>query len=161
MVNLIPETAFTAEAKFLDPACKSGIFIIKIIERLMSTDPKLPINKDDRYKDPWDRLQHILTNQVYGLCVSYTGYMYSMSQVISYVDNLVSTMPHTKKGVVYNNTILPHIIKISNYTNGIVKGGWKKIFKDPVDAMGQNHIYLGTAPQPLKKGKQPLGRADN
>ena len=22
-------------------------------------------------------------------------------------------------------------------------------------------VYVGTAPQPLKKGKQPLGRADN
>jgi len=63
MVDLLPTEIFNPDAKFLDPAVKSGRFLIEIYHRLMHS-PLL-----DHIPEP-DRQKHIIENQLYGLATS-------------------------------------------------------------------------------------------
>jgi len=60
VLDLLPNDVWTSlELKFLDPVCKSGVFLREITKRLMiGLEIKIP----DRSK----RLNHILKNQVFG-----------------------------------------------------------------------------------------------
>ena len=68
MVDLLPADVFKPEAKFLDPAVKSGRFLAEIYRRLFSS-PLLA----ERFPNEADRRQHILENQLYGLATSATA----------------------------------------------------------------------------------------
>lgn len=59
MLDLLPQEIFTdPNATFLDPACKSGVFLREIAKRLMTgLEKKIP----DRQK----RIDHIFTKQLY------------------------------------------------------------------------------------------------
>lgn len=65
MVDLIPEEVFIPTATFLDPAVKSGRFLLEIANRLMEA-PKMK----EAFPDEADRLEHILNEQLYGLAKS-------------------------------------------------------------------------------------------
>ena len=66
MVDLLPAAIFKPEAKFLDPAVKSGRFLAEIYRRLMGSPLLL-------HMDEQSRRQHILENQLYGLATSATA----------------------------------------------------------------------------------------
>lgn len=66
MVDLLPAEIFKPEAKFLDPAVKSGRFLAEIYRRLMDS-PLLS------HMDEQSRRRHILENQLYGLATSGTA----------------------------------------------------------------------------------------
>lgn len=68
MVDLLPPEIFKPDAKFLDPAVKSGRFLAEIDRRLFDS-PLLA----DRFPNEADRRQHILENQLYGLATSATA----------------------------------------------------------------------------------------
>lgn len=68
MVDLLPPEIFNSEAKFLDPAAKSGRFLAEIYSRLFDS-PLLAA----RFPNEADRRQHILKNQLYGLATSATA----------------------------------------------------------------------------------------
>lgn len=62
MVDKIPEDMFVFNNTFLDPCCKSGVFLENIYQRLMkSTD--LIREKPDKF----ERHKHILKNQIFGI----------------------------------------------------------------------------------------------
>ena len=63
MVDLLPTDVFNPDAKFLDPAVKSGRFLAEIYRRLFDSPLLSHMNEADRR-------QHILTNQLYGLATS-------------------------------------------------------------------------------------------
>ena len=68
MVDLIEETdkkIFNPDAKFLDPAVKSGRFLSELSRRLM--DSPLMIQA---FPNEQDRKQHILEHQLYGVATS-------------------------------------------------------------------------------------------
>lgn len=64
MLDMLPHELFKSpDTKFLDPVCKSGVFLREITKRLMQgLETELP--------DMQKRLDHILHNQVYGIAIT-------------------------------------------------------------------------------------------
>jgi site-specific DNA-methyltransferase (adenine-specific) len=64
MLDLLPEELWSdKKVTFLDPGCKSGVFLREIVKRLdIGLEKQIP----DRQK----RLNHIFTNQVFGLAIT-------------------------------------------------------------------------------------------
>lgn len=92
MIDLLPQELFSdPNTKFLDPACKSGIFLREIAKRLIR-------GLEDEIPDLQERLDHIYHNQLYGIGITeltsllsrrtlyYTKYPQSMFS-ISQFDN--------------------------------------------------------------------------
>ena len=64
MLDMLPQELFSnPEAKFLDPVCKSGVFLREITKRLM-------VGLEKKFTDMQKRLDHILHNQVYGIAIT-------------------------------------------------------------------------------------------
>lgn len=64
MLDMLPQELFqNPDVKFLDPVCKSGVFLREITKRLMAG---LARTMPDLQK----RLDHILHNQVYGIAIT-------------------------------------------------------------------------------------------
>lgn len=64
MLDMLPQELFkSTETKFLDPGCKSGVFLREIAKRLIEGEKEL-------IPDLEKRIQHIFTNQLYGLAIT-------------------------------------------------------------------------------------------
>lgn len=64
MLDMLPQELFTSpDTKFLDPACKSGVFLREIVKRLM-------YGLEEKFPDQQKRLDHILHHQVYGIAIT-------------------------------------------------------------------------------------------
>ena len=64
MLDMLPQELFTnPNTKFLDPACKSGIFLREIAKRLL-------IGLEPLYPDLQERINHIFQNQLYGIAIT-------------------------------------------------------------------------------------------
>ncbi|MDQ7797185.1 MAG: Eco57I restriction-modification methylase domain-containing protein, partial [Spirochaetia bacterium] len=70
MLDLLPAELWSnPDARFLDPACKSGVFLREIAKRL---DKGLEANIPDRQ----ERINHIMKNQLFGIAITeLTGLM--------------------------------------------------------------------------------------
>ena len=64
MLDLLPQELFqNPDTKFLDPACKSGIFLREIAKRLLKgLEPLIP--------DLQQRIDHIFQHQLYGIAIT-------------------------------------------------------------------------------------------
>lgn len=64
MLDLLPQELFkNPDTKFLDPACKSGVFLREIAKRLLvGLEPQIP--------DLQDRIDHIFQYQLYGIAIT-------------------------------------------------------------------------------------------
>ena len=105
MVNILPDDVWNSKAKFLDPCCKSGIFLKVIYNKLME---KL----SDEIEDEVERREHILNNQLYG--IGQTPFCTALSQRslygtmknncnIKYIDGYIGIVKDTKER--YKSTI--------------------------------------------------------
>lgn len=65
MVGMLPEHIFNPDATFLDPAVKSGRFLVEIYNKLFKSESVIA-----RFPDEIERKQHILNNQLYGVATS-------------------------------------------------------------------------------------------
>ena len=64
MLDLLPQKLFRNPfAKFLDPACKSGVFLREIVKRLIA-------GLEDNIPDLQARVNHIMRYQVYGIALT-------------------------------------------------------------------------------------------
>ena len=64
MLDLLPQELFSDPAStFLDPACKSGVFLREIARRLM-------LGLEPHFPEPSKRIAHILTHQLYGIAIT-------------------------------------------------------------------------------------------
>lgn len=108
MIDLLPQDLFKSpDTKFLDPACKSGIFLREIAKRLI-------VGLEDEIPDLQERLDHIYHKQLFGIGITeltslmsrrtlyYTKYPQSPFSV-SQFDNpegniLFHSMDHTWEG---------------------------------------------------------------
>lgn len=64
MLDMLPQELFcNPNIKFLDPVCKSGVFLREITKRLMT-------GLEKRFPDMQKRLDHILHKQVYGIAIT-------------------------------------------------------------------------------------------
>ena len=64
MLDMLPEELFrNPDTKFLDPACKTGVFLREIAKRLIKgLEPQIP--------DLQERIDHIFHNQLYGIAIT-------------------------------------------------------------------------------------------
>jgi site-specific DNA-methyltransferase (adenine-specific) len=64
MLDLLPQELFSdPNTKFLDPACKTGVFLREIAKRLL-------IGLEPIYPDLQERIDHIFHNQLYGIAIT-------------------------------------------------------------------------------------------
>lgn len=64
MLDLVPQELFSdPNAKFLDPACKTGVFLREIAKRLI-------VGLKDKIPDLNKRIDHIFHNQLYGIAIT-------------------------------------------------------------------------------------------
>lgn len=64
MLDMLPQEIFSdPNTTFLDPACKSGVFLREIAKRLI-------VGLEDTIPDLQERLDHIFHNQLYGIAIT-------------------------------------------------------------------------------------------
>lgn len=64
MLDMLPQELFSSpDTKFLDPACKSGVFLREIAKRLIK-------GLEDKIPDLQQRLDHIFHEQLYGIAIT-------------------------------------------------------------------------------------------
>lgn len=64
MLDMLPQELFTSpDTKFLDPACKTGVFLREIAKRLL-------VGLEDKIPDLQQRIDHIFHNQLYGIAIT-------------------------------------------------------------------------------------------
>ncbi len=64
MLDLLPNDLWNdPEVRFLDPVCKSGVFLREVTKRLM-------IGLENLIPDKQDRINHIFKNQLFGLAIT-------------------------------------------------------------------------------------------
>lgn len=80
LVNKIPEEYFTVGSKFLDLACKDGLFLSVICERLMSSK-----SLQEAYPNINTRYNYIVNEQLYGIALS--DYSYELASDFLYGDH--------------------------------------------------------------------------
>lgn len=93
MVDMLPDQVWDPKTKFLDPCCKTGVFLIEIYNKLDEALQKLP-----DYSDKSKRRNHILNNQIFGIALDDESLVYSRRNVagdifyenIQYLDDIKS-----------------------------------------------------------------------
>ena len=64
ILDQLPEELWSnPDAKFLDPFCKSGVFLREIAKRLLA-------GLEDKIPDQQERINHIFKNQLYGIAIT-------------------------------------------------------------------------------------------
>ena len=64
MLDMLPQELFhDPNTKFLDPACKTGVFLREIAKRLI-------VGLEDKIPDLSERLEHIFKEQLYGIAIT-------------------------------------------------------------------------------------------
>lgn len=64
MLDMLPKELFTnLDTTFLDPACKSGVFLREIAKRLI-------VGLEDKIPNLQERLDHIFNKQLYGIAIT-------------------------------------------------------------------------------------------
>ena len=64
MLDMLPQDLFTNKnTKFLEPCCKSGVFLREIAKRLL-------VGLENQIPNLQERINHIFTNQLYGIAIT-------------------------------------------------------------------------------------------
>lgn len=88
MLDILPQGLFSdPDAKFLDPACKTGVFLREIAKRLL-------VGLEPIYPDLQERIEHIFRNQLYGIAIT------ELTSLISRRSLYCSKYPNSKYSVV-------------------------------------------------------------
>ena len=82
ILDLLPQELWSnSEAKFLDPVCKSGVFLREIGKRLL-------VGLEPRFPDLQERINHIYKHQLFGLAITeLTGLLSRRSVYCSKIAN--------------------------------------------------------------------------
>lgn len=93
MLDMLPQELFSnPDAKFLDPACKSGVFLREIAKRLI-------VGLADAIPDLQQRLDHIFHKQIYGISIT------ALTSLLSRRSLYCSKYPNSKYSVSVFDTI--------------------------------------------------------
>lgn len=107
MLDLLPQELFeNPNTTFLDPCCKSGVFLREIVKRLNVGLSKLP-----EFNNLYKRIDHILTKQVFGIATS------ELTSLISRRSLYCSKNPNGKYSILSN----------VNYANGEGNVFWHRV----------------------------------
>ena len=108
VLDLLPQELFCdPNTKFLDPVCKSGVFLREIARRLMKgLEKKIP--------DEQERRDHILTKQIFGIAITELTALMSRrtlycSQTANGKYSFCSKFANAEGNVKYNS--IPHTFK--------------------------------------------------
>ena len=106
MVNILPEDVWNKDTTFLDPCCKSGVFLHEIYLKLMDTPAMI-----QDFPDKAERRKHILQNQLYGISPNgicqlmstrtVYGTIQGENNIISFENNYLAVMQNTDKTFLY------------------------------------------------------------
>ena len=106
MVNILPEEVWNKDTTFLDPCCKSGVFLHEIYLKLMETPSMI-----QDFPDQAERRKHILQNQLYGISPNgmcqlmstrtVYGTIQGENNIISFENNYLAVMQNTDKTFSY------------------------------------------------------------
>lgn len=88
MLDLLPQELFSnPDTKFLDPACKSGVFLREIAKRLIK-------GLEHQFPDLNERIEHIFKNQLYGIAIT------ELTSLISRRSLYCSAYPNSEYSVI-------------------------------------------------------------
>lgn len=106
MTNILPEEVWNKDTTFLDPACKSGVFLHEIYLKLMETPSMI-----QDFPDRAERRKHILQNQLYGISPNgmcqlmstrtVYGTIQGENNIISFESNYLAVMQNADKTFLY------------------------------------------------------------
>lgn len=104
MLDMLPQELFSdPDARFLDPACKSGVFLREIAKRLL-------VGLEEKIPDLQARVDHIFQKQLYGIAITeLTSLLSRRSLYCSKYPNSkysVTAFPDAQGNIRYKNT--PH-----------------------------------------------------
>ena len=107
MLDLLPQDIFSnPDAKFLDPACKSGVFLREIAKRLLE-------GLKDKIPDLQERIDHIFKTQLYGIAITeLTSLLSRRSLYCSKYPNCkysVTQFDNPQGNIFFNNTKTKHL----------------------------------------------------
>lgn len=89
MLDLLPQELFrSTDTTFLDPACKSGVFLREIAKRLL-------VGLEDEIPDLQQRVDHIFHKQLYGIAIT------ELTSLLSRRSVYCSKYPNSKYSVSY------------------------------------------------------------
>ena len=153
MVYMIEPKHFNSKTQFLDIYAKSGVYLISILNRLMSDDPSLPINHEEEFIDKRKRLNHIIQNQLFGVCGSLELFLVTNAKLIEAIEGYVDKIHGTNKRIRDNNLILPKVKCIDRFRD-IVKynksdsviGLIKERFRDEREEELKFDVVIGNPP---------------
>ncbi len=89
MLDMLPQELFrNPDTTFLDPACKTGVFLREIAKRLI-------VGLEPQFPDLQERLDHIFHNQLYGIAIT------ELTSWLSRRGVYCSKFPHSEFSVSY------------------------------------------------------------
>ena len=134
MLDMLPQELFeTPETTFLDPACKSGVFLREITKRLLK-------GLEKQIPDRQERIDHILHKQVFGIAIT------EMTSLLSRRSLYCSKYPNCKYSISQFDDVQGNI-RFKNtahrFINGrcVFCGASKKVFGDNVREDLESHAY--------------------
>ena len=83
MCDMLPTDVWNDRTVFLDPACKGGEYLREIYDRLMETELLIA-----KYPDEFERSNHILGKQIYGIALSQVSLDRTTKKLRGYDNNL-------------------------------------------------------------------------
>lgn len=83
MCDMLPLDVWNDSTVFLDPACKGGEYLREIYDRLMETELLIA-----KYPDEFERSNHILGKQIYGIALSQVSLERTTKKLRGYDNNI-------------------------------------------------------------------------
>lgn len=97
MLDMLPQDLFkNPDAKFLDPACKSGVFLREIAKRLID-------GLADQIPDLQERIDHIFQTQLYGIAIT------ELTSLLSRRSLYCSKYPNSKYSITHFDDVQGNI----------------------------------------------------
>lgn len=113
---------------FLDIASKSGVFIVEVINTLMSDDKNLPINQESNYEDGVldkeilynrdKRLKYIVENLVYAVALSKQSYLLTLWHIMRCIEQHLVAFQYKFDRLLKSDErveTVPRVLYIENY----------------------------------------------
>ena len=121
MLDMLPQSLFESpDTKFLDPCTKSGVFLREIAKRLL-------VGLENKIPDLQKRINHIFTNQLYGIAIT------KLTSLISKRSVYCSKTANGKYSIVENFASDDGNIKYSN-----CRHSWNEDFRCEFCGVDQN-----------------------